>query len=238
MHWFGFFQPFFLHDQDICFVSFPLNSICCQNQFCAFHHANSYQCICHIFSQRSAVLQPRSLATFLHRFTLLAILSNFIIHNFVVTFSTFVSLFCGLIFQNSRLLCIPRIVWYHFLLPLFLTCPLFCQRARSCSVPLVLDCISNSLPLTNFLPVNFKKIQNRAGQPHHHFFVTIRCQVRQHKPGTKINPFSWSHWNSTNCVSWTQENFFLSTTELGFLQMKKQPKLSSTLLTSLDTTKS
>ena len=65
------------------------------------------------------------------------------------------SLFCGLIFENSRLLCILRIVRYHILLPLFLTCPLFCQRAWSCSVPLVLDCISNFLPLTNFLPVNF-----------------------------------------------------------------------------------
>ena len=89
-----------------------------------------------------------------------------------------------------------------------------------------------------FSPREFLKIQNRAGQPHHHFFVTKTCQVCQHKPGTKINLFSWSHWNTTNCVSWTQENFFLSTTELGFLQMKKQPKLSSTLLTSLDTTKS
>ena len=101
----------------------------------------------------------------------------------------------------SRLLCIPRIVRYHILLPLFLTCPSFCQRARSCSVPLVLDCISNSLPLTNFLPVNFKKIQNQAGQSDHHFFVTKTCQVCQHKPGTKINLFSWSHWNTTNCVS-------------------------------------
>ena len=154
MRWNGFFQPFFFHGQDICFVSFPVDSICCRNQFCAFHRANSCQCICHIFSQRSAVLQPRSLATFLHRFTLLAVLSNFI-HNFVVTFSTFISLFCGLIFENSRLLCILRIVRYHILPPLFLTCPSFCQRAWSCSVPLVLDCISNSPPLTNFLPVNF-----------------------------------------------------------------------------------
>ena len=55
-----------------------------------------------------------------------------------------IHLFCGLIFENSRLLCILRIVWYHFLLPLFLMCHSFCLRARSCSVPLVLDCISNS----------------------------------------------------------------------------------------------
>ena len=95
--------------------------------------------------------------------------------------------------------------------------------------PIIHSFFQHIFVLTNFFFLNFKH------EPAIFFIFKPSCPILFHKPQTGKIVFSLGQWNIRICVGWILGNFFSTTTEWAFLQMRNQHKSSSILLNPLST---